>query len=94
MNKFQAKEITKPSLEMGNKKFVEKEKVAFFNFFSSPVYSGKHNITCVVIFSRNADVVPMMDTFAKTAKNLKVDLQLHKLDLKDACKERDYNSGI
>lgn len=94
MNKFQAKEIPKPALELGANKFVERGKESFFNLFAQPVFSGRHAIDCVIVHPRNSDVQGLVATIDKTAKNLKVGLKVSKMELKEAFKDRDIISGI
>ena len=94
MNKFQTKQISNPSLELGERKFVEKNKEAFFNLFANPIFSGKHSLSCVLVHPKNTDVQPLIGTIEKTAKNLKVNLTVDKYELKESFKDRDVMSGI
>lgn len=94
MNKFQAKEIPKPALELGSNKFVERGKEAFFNLFAQPVYSGKHPINCVIVHPKNSDVTGLIGTLNSTSRNLRVTLTIDKLELKESFKDRDIISGI
>ena len=48
--------------------------------FGQPIFQAKHNISVVILHTKNADVSQMIDTLTKTAKNLKVELTVNKLE--------------
>lgn len=79
LNRFQAKQIENPTLELGNKQVVQKGKEAFFNLFDKPIFQAKHNICVVILHTKYADVGGLVDTLTKTARNLKVELSVQKL---------------
>lgn len=76
MNRMEAKQIGNPTLELGEKKTVEKGKEAFFNLFANPIFQAKHGVFLVIIHNKNTEVKPMVETFTKTARNLKVELEV------------------
>ena len=57
--KIDAKQVPVPKLMLGKENAVEKGKEAFFQLFSKPIFSGKHEIPCTVISSKGADIRPM-----------------------------------
>jgi len=93
MNKVQAKQIPNPSLELGNKQFIEKNKEAFFQLHSQPLFSSKHNLTVTIIHTKNADIGPMITTLETTSRKLKVDIMIKKQET-PMFKDRDAISGM
>ena len=79
---------------MGNNNFVLKGKEAFFSLFDKPVFSGKHGINLAIVFGKGVDVQPMIGTFTNTARNLKVEFKVDKLELAAAYKDKDFIMGI
>ena len=63
MNKFNAKKIENPILELGSKQIVDKAKVANFSLFGQPIFAAKHNIDLTIIHSKNTDVKDLIGTF-------------------------------
>ena len=63
LNKVPARQISNPSLELGSKNFVEKNREANFQLFGQPIFSAKHDITLCIIHTKYADVQPMIATF-------------------------------
>ena len=78
MNKFNAKKIENPILELGSNQIVDKAKVSNFSLFGQPIFSGKHNINLTIVHSKSTDVKDLIGTFEQTSKKLKVDLSIKK----------------
>lgn len=81
MANIEGRQIPVPTLELGKKKSVEKGKEAFFNLFAQPIFQAKHNIPCTIIYSKNAAIQPLVDTFNKTFPNLGVSMTISKVEL-------------
>ena len=79
MTKVSAKQIPNPPLQLGEKHSVERNKESFFNLFSQPIYSGKHNVNACILHSKYADVNPLVGTLESTSNKLKVDLRVKKI---------------
>lgn len=63
MNRFQAKLIPKPALQLGNNTFVEKGKESSFQLFANPIFNAKRDVKCVVIYGKSSDISGLTDAF-------------------------------
>ena len=61
--KIDAKQCPVPTLELGKGNNIERGKESFFQLFNKPIFSGKHDIPCTILYGKGADVNPMVDVF-------------------------------
>jgi hypothetical protein len=80
---MQAKTINSPSLALGKNKFVDRGREAFFNLFSNPLFSSKHELSCIILHPRNAEIAPLISTIEKTATNLGLTLNCAQTEMSD-----------
>jgi hypothetical protein len=79
---FSAKNIPTPRIELGSGQKVQDGKEAFFNLFSQPIYQAKHKIKLAILYFR-ADLRELIKTFENTFRNLQVEFNYEKYELRD-----------
>ena len=93
LNKVPARQISNPSLELGGKTFVDKNREANFQLFGQPIFQAKHDLTICIIHTKYADVLGMIKTFEDTSKKLKANFSYKKMEV-PMFKDRDVIAGI
>lgn len=79
---LKAKSIPTPKLALGEDQRVQEGKEAFFQLFGQPIYASKHKIKLAILYFR-ADLRDLIRTFETTSRNLKVELEYEKYELRD-----------
>ncbi len=57
-------------------------KEAFFNLFNQPIYANKHKVKLAIVYFR-ADLRDLLRTFDSTSRNLGVELEYEKYEIRD-----------
>ena len=93
LNKVPARQINNPSLELGDRKYVDKNREANFQLFGQPIFSAKHELTICIVHSKYADVSGMIKTFEDTSRKLKATFSYKKMEV-PMFKDRDVIAGM
>lgn len=80
MEVIKGKIIPNPRITLGEHNSIEEGKEGFFNLFNKPIFASKHSIKCGIIYFNGVDTRGLIDTFESTSRNLKVKLEVVKLN--------------
>ena len=80
MTEFAGRQINNPSLKLGSKCEIARNKESNFTMYSDPIYDSKHSVRMIIIHNSEYDVKAMKRTFEETSKKLDIDLKIKEYD--------------